>query len=82
MKQTRKRNEDVLFLLMHIVFAPEFLPAFDFSLSLANQYSTSNSIDQLGYFYPSPSHPHPMSLILARAESKALVNIYSLLKNI
>ena len=32
---------------MHIVFAPEFLPAFDFSLSLVSQYSTLNSIEQL-----------------------------------
>ena len=52
-KQTRqKQNEDVLCLLMHIVFAPEFQPAFDFSLSLASQYSTSNSFEQLGYYYP------------------------------
>ena len=59
MKQARqKQNKDILFLLMHIVFGPEFVPAFDFSLSLASQYSTSNSIEQLGYYYPPPSHRH------------------------
>ena len=76
MKQTRKtkqkQNVDVLFLLMHIVFAPEFLPAFDFSRSLASQYSTSNSIEQLGYYYPPGStfSPQPDESNIDRASDR------------